>query len=68
MQYNVGDMVRMNNLIGLITEIKNGRIFNGELIASHIKHYSVLWIGMPSQEEWIYCEADVNELFIKENP
>jgi hypothetical protein len=63
MQYSVGDMVRMSNLIGIITKIENSRIQNGHRI-SHIKHYSVYWFN--NGKEWVYFETEA-ELFTKQN-
>ncbi len=65
MQYSVGDMVRMSNLIGIITKIENGRIVDGQRISTHIKHYSVYWFA--NNKEWVYFQSDVDELFTKQN-
>lgn len=62
--YNVGDLVKMSELIGLITGIKIGRVINGELISPHVKYYTIFWLK--EQQTWTYCEDDVNKLFVKE--
>jgi hypothetical protein len=61
---NIGDLVKMNDLIGIITKIEHGRIIDGVTISPHIKHYTVFWLK--EQQTWTYCEDDVNKLFVKE--
>ena len=63
--FNVGDMVKMSDLIGIITKIEDGRIVDGVTISTHIKHYTVFWFS--NEKEWVYFQSDVDELFTKQN-
>jgi hypothetical protein len=70
MQYNVGDMIKMSDLTGIITKIEDGRIGDdiaGFKISTHIKHYSVFWLSNAIKKEWVYPQSDVDELFTKQN-